>query len=157
MITDLIIYLSLIFIISTLIISILGYLITINIPSFSLYLIIYLAVAGYLTFIISILGLLYKDVKNIMIQIFSELRIKTTQLSLKILINMIYTIITLIIVLFILTQMYFMVLKVFENILPISEIVFRTYAVLTISAIIAILYRYVKKFIIMFQNIIKGT
>ncbi|MEM3832083.1 MAG: cation:proton antiporter [Thermoprotei archaeon] len=155
-ITDLIIYASLIFIASTLTISALSYLITLSISSFLLYLTIYLVIAGFLTFMISALSLLRKDIENIMTEIFNELHIKITRSLSRTLINMIYTIIVLIIILFILTQIYFMVLKVFESILSIS-IVFRAYAALTIVLIVIMLYRYVKKFIITFQNIIKGA
>lgn len=156
MLTNLIIYLSLIFTISTLTTSALSYLIITSIPNLSLNILIYLIIAIFIAFIMSILSLLRKDIKNIIEEIFNELHIKTTQ-PLKILANMIYIIMILVIILFILTQMLFMVLKVFENILPISETIFRVYAVLTIILIVALLYKYVKNFVNIFQDIIKGA
>ncbi len=153
---DLIINVSLLFIISTITISALDYFITSDISGFSMNIVIYVIIAVFLAFIIVIMNDLRKDVKNIVVEILNELNVNVTELS-KILGNILYTIIILIVVLFILVQTYFTTLKVFEYILPINNIIYRTYAILTIVFMIIILYKYVKKFANAFQRAIKGA
>jgi len=154
--SDLIIDLSLLFIISTITVSVLGYIVSISIPVFSLNIAVYVIIAVFIVFLIEIVNNLRKSIKNIIVGILNELNADVTKLS-NVLTDIIYTIIILVITLFILVQAYFIALKVFEYILPISDIIFRSYAVLTIVLIVIILYRYVKKFIDTFQHIVKGV
>lgn len=153
---DLIIDISLLFIISTMTVSILGYIVSIGVSGFSLNIAIYIIIAVFIAFIIEITNNLRKSVKNIIIEILNELNADVTKLS-KALSDIMYIIIILVVILFILVQAYFIVLKVFEYILPISDVIFRAYAVLTIVLVVVILYKYVKKFIDVFQHIVKGV
>lgn len=153
---DLIIDISLLFIISTMTVSILGYIVSIGASGFSLNIAIYIIIAVFIAFIIEIANNLRKSVKNIIVEVLNELNADVTKLS-KALTDIMYIIIILVVTLFILVQAYFIVLKVFEYILPISDIIFRAYAVLTIVLVVIILYKYVKKFIDVFQHIVKGV
>jgi Kef-type K+ transport system membrane component KefB len=154
--SDLIIDISLLFIVSTITVSMLSYIISINISGFSLNIAIYIIVAVFIAFIIEIANDLRKCIKTIIVGVLNELNANVIKLS-NVLTNITYIIIILIVILFILVQAYFTVLKVFEYVLPMSDIIFRAYAILTIMLIVAVLYKYVKKFIDTFQHAIKGA